>query len=72
VAFVSYGNFLPEVKHVGQNAYNIILSIGQVEYNDLKYLDSFPLSEDRFIRVVRIKNSCAGLQIHVVIVGREW
>jgi hypothetical protein len=55
---------------VGENAYNIILSIGQVEYNDLKYLDSFPLSNYRFI--VRVMANGAGMKIHVIVVGREW
>jgi hypothetical protein len=57
---------------VGENAYNIILSIGQVEYNDLKYLDSFPLSEDSFIRVVRVMANGTGMKIHVIVLGREW
>jgi hypothetical protein len=39
---------------------------------NIEYLVEYALSEDRFILVVWVKNSCDGMQIHVVIVGREW
>ena len=73
IAMISFSDKLKEVRHTGQNGYNIILNSLQVDYNDLQYLDSFPLADDyRLLRVVWVMTNGMGIQIHVAVVNREW
>ena len=60
------------VTHIGQNAYNIIVNAMWMQHTEVKYLDAFPISEDRFSRVVRITANGRRFQIHFTVVKREW
>lgn len=56
-------------KHIGQNAYNMIINAMRMGHTELKYLD-IPILEDRFPRVVRIMAIGSSVQSHFTVVKR--